>query len=407
MSDSVESFDKRAMETKGLVTGNESKPFRQDTKEFKTVRSNILQDLPTAVRELNGHRTGDRDRKARDIDFPSFVKEKWGFAPSDNGSPDSFYQAIGLNPTNTTIESLMNMPEFPEGYRWLIPEVIREAIRLGLRKSPIYGNLIAAEETVTQPKVIMPHINMSDAMPSKVNESETIPVGSVSFGDKTVKLEKVGTGLKLTDEVQQYVPLNVLSLYLQDVGVKLNLALDTLAVDTLINGDQDDGSEAAPLIGVQNTNTFTYFDFLRAIARLHRLGRTPQSILSNENPFLEIYNLAEFKGREGSVKDMTLNVRTPLPTSMAYDIHGAMPADNQVMLIDSTSALIKLNASALKVESERIVERQITGTFVTLTTGYATLFRDARLILDKSKAFSSQGFPSWFDVSKVERSVLK
>ena len=63
-----------------------------------------------------------------------------------------------------------------------------EAVRLGLRKNPIYPDLIAAEENVSQPKVTMPSINMSDAMPKKIGEAETIPVGTTSFNSNVGKL---------------------------------------------------------------------------------------------------------------------------------------------------------------------------------------------------------------------------
>lgn len=77
------------------------------------------------------------------------------------------------------------------------------------------------------------------------------------------------------------------------------------------------------------------------------------------------------------------------------------------MLIDTSAALIKLNASALKVESERIAERRIDGTFVSITTGFSSMFRDARLILDKSLAYSAQGFPSYMDLAKLQRETFK
>lgn len=402
MLDTLTTFDKRAEAVmKNHLAEGEAKLSSAD------IRDAIMTDFKTAAQQMNALRSGTRDRRAVDISLAQFVQEKWGFAPAANGSPDaSFYAAIGVNPSQATIASLASMGDIPDGYRWLVPEVIREAIRLGLRRSPIYTNLIAAEETVSQPTVIMPQINLSNGMPTKLGEGETISTGEVAFGQKTVKLQKVGTGIKISDEVVQYVSLNLLSLYLQDVGVNMNLALDSLAIETLINGDQSDGSEAAPVIGTQTVSVFAYIDFLRAVARMHRLGRTPESFLSDEEVFLEIYQLPEFKGRQAFQSDVTLQVRTPIPTTMAYDIHGAMPDTNKVMIIDSNGALIKLNSAALKVESERIVERQISGTYVTMTTGYASLFRDARLIIDKSVTFASQGFPSWMNPSAVEAKVF-
>jgi hypothetical protein len=306
-----------------------------------------------------------------------------------------------------SLGGLMSMPEFEEGYRWLVTEIIREAVRLGLRKSPIYSKLIAGEETVNQPSVTMPFVNMSDAMPTIINEGETIPTGSVSFGQKSVKLFPVATGLKITDEVKQYVAINVLSLYLQDVGVKLNTALDALAIQTLINGDQKDGSESAPVIGVNTIGKFEYIDLLTAWLRMGSIGRTPAGIISNEGPAKEILMLPEFKGFNGQNKLGNLNIDVPIPQNQSYWLNGVMPSTNQVMLIDTSAALIKLNASALKVESERIAERRIDGTFVNITTGFSSMFRDARVILDKSVAFSAQGFPSYMDLAALQRETFK
>lgn len=403
---------------KKLVTENSGKAPKKTSSnlvQLSDLRSSILTDLPGAVQQLDSLRTGDKDRRAVDINFAQYVQEKWGFAPSDNESPDSFYAALGVDPSRHTLESLQTMPEFPEGFRWLVPEVIREAIRLGLQKNPIYPNLIAAEENVTQPSVIMPSINQSDATPKRIGEAETIPVGSVSFNEKSVRLHKVGVGLKITDEVRQYVSLNVLSIFLQDVGNKLNLAMDTLLIETLINGDQKDGSNAAAIVGVKDvydpanalTTGLQYYDYLKAAARMGRLGKLPSTIVSNEDAFLHTYMQEAFRGREGAIKDINLNVRTPLPQNMNYDIHGAMPEGNKAMLIDPRSAAIKLNSAALRVESDRIAERQITGTYVTLTTGFANLFNDGRLILDGNQTAAAAPYPEWFDVATAEKESIK
>ena len=46
----------------------------------------------------------------------------------------------------------------------------------------------------------------------------TAIVGDVSFGQKSVSLFKIGKGFKLTDEVRNYVSLDVLGIY-PDVGI--------------------------------------------------------------------------------------------------------------------------------------------------------------------------------------------
>lgn len=156
---------------------------------------------------------------------------------------------------------------------------------------------------------------------------------------------------------------------------------------------------------------FTYRDMLRAWLRLGRIGRTPSRILSNEGPALDILELDEFKGFAGQTKAPTqLNFDSPIPNVQNYSVHGAMPESDQIMLIDTVNALIKLNAGALRVEADRIVEKGLNATFVTQTTGFATLFRDARLIIDKSVAFGSPDnatFPTWMDNRESQVEALK
>ena len=406
----ADTLDLRAAQIKGTIAEYESfdnipqENLKQGCISATQIKKNILKDMKEAVRQVNSLRGGNGfDARAIDISFGDYTLAKFGM------SLEAVYQALELRPSMTTIDSLMTQPEFNEGYRWLVPEIIREAVRLGLRKNPIYSELIAAEETVAQKKITMPQINMSDALPVILNEAETIPVGSVSFGEKDVRINKIGTGLKITDEVMKYVSLNILALYLQDAGVKLGLGLDAMLIDVLINGETDDNAHSAAVIGVDTTGSIVYKDLLRAWLRMGRLGRTPTAMLSNEGPALDILLLDEFKGWSDKSNQVhkTISVKTPIPQSQSYLIHGSMPATNQLMLVDSQSSVIKLNATGLMVESDRIAERQISGTYMTITTGFATLFRDGRLIIDHSLAYSSNGFPTWMDVGAEENITIE
>lgn len=408
----VEVFDERASFVKKAIQENAGKMPRKTADNAVTVKelqNRILTDMPAAVKQLDALRAGSRDRASVEISFGEYVTDRWGFSADEKtGKPETLMQALGVNTSRATIDSLMTMPEFESGYKWLVPEIIRDAIRLGMRRDPLYKNLIAAEESVSSPSVTMPYINMSDAMPKKLGETESIPTGAISYGQKMVKVSKVGTGITISDEVQQQVSLNLISLYLQDVGVKMNGALDALAISTAINGDQADGSQAAPVIGVESTTAgFTYYDLLRAWIRMGLIGRTPEGIISNEGPALDILQLKEFQGFAGGNRLTDIKLQTPVPASQNYWIHGAMPDEKFVMLIDTSAALVKLNLNALRVESERIVSRQIEGTYVTVTTGFASLFRDARLIIDNEKAYASNKFPAWMDPAAMQKQTFK
>lgn len=344
--------------------------------------------LQEIVLSLDGQRK-DRDKPV-DITLAEYLLADGGT------SVEAFYDDLGINPNQDTIENLMTMPD--TNYRWIIPELFRDAIRLGVRKAPIYPNLIAGEQSVSQMSITMPAINMSDATPKKLNVAETIPLGDVSWDQKSVKIHKFGRGIKIPYEVRQYVSLNMVGIYMQDMGIKMGMGLDYLAITTLLNGDQADGSDSVATIGIGTANTMTFRDLLKPWIRMNRLGKTPTTQVSGEDmaiDLIEFYSSAASRDAQGAPR-ATLNVKAQLPQSTDLWIHGAISA-NKLLMVDKSAAMMKLNAQPLLVESEKIVSNQTEATYATFTTGFATIFRDARLVLDKSVTFQSNPFPEWMN----------
>lgn len=348
----------------------------------------------------------------RDKDAPVEVSlEDYASAAlgEDNGAEQESFTLnqilddLGIDTGVDTIQNLFTLPD--DDIRWVVPEIIRSALTLGLRKAPIWADITAQEISITQLKAIMPHIKMSDAAPKKVNEGETIPLGTVSYAQKEVSIFKVGRGISMTYEVMQYVAIDVLNIFLQDFGQKLGYALDVMAIDCLINGEQGDGSESAPVVGVTTANTLVYKDLLRVWIRMARIGRTPDTIIANEDQALVTLDLAEFKNRDSGTPHSTLNLKTPVPKSTNYFIHGNVPANKQIIL-DSKKALIKFNAQPLLIESEKIVSNQTLATYVSLTTGFAKLFTDAAVIVDQSVTIGASPFPSAMNVNTAENVVI-
>jgi len=345
-------------------------------------QSLYLADLPTLVKEMEAMRKDDKN--PRDITLAEYVKLKY-----PEITMETFYEDLGVNPNIMTIENLLNMPD--QNIRWLIPEIYREALRLGIRKAPIYPSLIAGEQSISGLELNMPAINMSDAGMKKVGVGETIPLGDVSFDQKKVKIYKLGRGIKIPYEVRQYVAINLVALYMQDMGIKMGMGLDYLALTTAINGDQADGTDAAPVLGVATDETLVYRDILKLWFRLSRLGRTPTIQIAGEDTGLDVMELyLNTRFTEGKQRTQ-VNPRVTLPNAVDLYIHGAIP-DKQILMIDKAGALLKLNAQPLLVETEKIVSNQTEGTYATITTGFATIFKDARIILDKGHASSEDGY---------------
>ena len=342
-----------------------------------------------------------------DVELSEVVQDKF------NCSIDTFYNDLGVDPTKDTISNLFTLGD--NDARWLVPEIIRDALRLGLRKAPIWSSITASEQSISGLKAVMPSLNMSEAAPRRVGEAETIPTGTLSYQQKSIDIFKVGRGIKIPYEVSNYVSLDVISIFLQDFGIKLGHALDVLALDVAINGEQASGSESAPVIGTTTgvPGTKAFQDYLRVWIRQSRIGRTPSIIIGGEAAALTTLNLNEFKTNSlggnqpaGVPTASNLQLQTPIPSNSSYFIHGNIPA-NQELMIDPTSALMKFNAQPLLVESEKIVSNQTNAFYASLTTGFAKMFRDSTILLDSSQTIVAAPFPPYMDVDPLENVTIE
>lgn len=359
--------------------------------EFAQLKmEDLRKELPEMVRSLEAYRQGSNNTLPIEVTLEELVQGKYGV------SQDAFFEKLGINPKIDTMQNIFTMPQ--QNIRWIVPEIIRAAITTGMRKAPFYPNIIASDQSINGLQVTMPMVNMSDAAPAKVNEAETIPLGDVSFGQKSVSLFKIGKGFKLTDEVKNYVSIDVLGIYLRDFGIQLGYAMDNLAMDVLMNGNKADGSESAPVIGVyETTNGITYKDLLHIWVRAARMGRNFTTMIGGEDQAIEMLNLPEFKERHSGTTEATLNIKSPVPNKADFYIHPGTP-DQQLLMVDTSAALIKLTAKQLMLESERIVSNQTEAVYASLTTGFSKMYQDAVLLLAANKNFSKAGFPSFMNI---------
>lgn len=357
----------------------------EETKKLKA--ADLVKDLPESVKQLDAVRAGSNSALPLEISFSEYLQQRYGITQSD------YLSKLNISTKVSTMQNIFSMPD--PNYRWLVPEIIREAINLGMTQAPMYPSLIASDQPINGLSAIMPFINPSDATPAKVEQGETIPLGTVSFGQKSVNLFKIGKGFKLTDEVRNYVSLDVLSIFVSDLGKQLGYAMDNLLLDVLVNGNKADGSEAAPVIGVKTTGAIAYKDLLKLWVRGGRLGRNFTTIVGGEDIAVDMLDLPEFKDRKSGTADATLSLKSPVPRNADFFIHGSIDSD-QILLTDPSAAAIKLTAQNLKLESERIVSNQTSAIYTTITTGFSKMYLDAAILMDKGVAFTA--FPSILNV---------
>jgi len=140
-----------------------------------------------------------------------------------------------------------------------------------------------------------------------------------------------------------------------------------------------------------------YTDLVAAWIRGSRLGRLYDTIIAGEAMANKIMNLTEFKDKQAGTPQQSMVLNEILPSQSQVFVSAQVPAD-KIILLDKRFALVKLTSAPLLVEGEKIVSKQIQGSYASITTGFANIFRDARVVIDQSLARVDGGgndFPSW------------
>jgi hypothetical protein len=349
--------------------------------------------------ELQRLRKGGGRSEPQEVTLKGFLSDTWG----DDMTPERFYSELGLDTNTMTIEKMLNTSDLN---RYLFPEIFRDAIRAGMEYTPIYPNLITGNEPINSTGVTMPSFDYSTSYNNEAiqlrdtNEGATITEGElVVWKEKQVNIKKKARGLKQTYESIMFTPLNLAALYFQELGTRLGFDLDKDFINILLNGDQSNGSESAPVIGATVADSLTYNDIARAWIRFGNIGRNSSAMVTNEADATTILAMPQFQNTvyPGAVSPsgITLNsTKTPLPTSQDIYVSSAVPP-KKIIFVDAERAVTQLTAMPLLIETDKIISRQLNGEYVSIITGFANVFKDGRLVLDYSTTLATNPGPSY------------
>lgn len=377
----------------------------------------------------------------RDITLRQYIAENFKDGGGQPLSPDHLFAELNINPLTTPVKQLMAdedlkwvVYEFARagvrngmgisaheelsalrkalksfaitgqqggGTRWISPEVFLDVTQRGAIQAAFYQDLVIREISVGNTKVTMPRIELSDAELMDSEEAATIEEGTVVYGDKDVKITKLAKGIKVTDEAVMFNSIDFLALWFEQLGRKFSAKLNGKAVTVLVNGDQADLSENAAVIGVEDTTDgLTYRDILKAWVRLSLIGRIGNTLVAGPDMSVDYLDLPAVRERQ-NVGNPLLPTRLRVPIPSSTDLFPASQvADDQIIVVDPTVAMVQLTAQALKGESERFASKGLSGTYFTVYTGFANVQRDGRVVIDQSLDIATHDFPSWFEADK-------
>lgn len=402
--------------TKGGI-GKENPNDIRDTLEKK-----LLPEFCQGIQNIRAGKIVDSkgiQQRPRDISLEVALREKLGFGSlkqflgafdchMGTNSLNDFAVKLGVNSlSKATMEQFLiehsefanpfSTKDIDSTFRFIIPEIFTNAIRLGYEHAQQHQNWIAKTINMPQRTLTMPLILRGDGMPSKVNEGANIPVGSIKFGRKDVKIFKIGTGFDITDELLMDSQLDLLYIFMGEVGNDMAIGADSHAIYTLINGEQADGSESAPVVGVIATGDgFTYKDVKKVFTRMKRMNQPATRMITGEDDAINITGIDRFEGFQGVTKLASVQSIVGVPEKFENDVY-VMPA-NQIMYLCPTKAMVRLQYRGMMIERRRNPQNQTEEMYVSDWINFAIIKRDARVIQTKASTIGSAPFPSYMDI---------
>lgn len=323
-------------------------------------------------------------------DSLSKVAEKFGRSNINTlGVEDAMIAAFDF-------ESSFSTEDISSEWKFIIPEIIASAIRLGYEHSSLHNNWIGSTTNMINRELTMPRILRGDGMPTKVNEGADMPFGSLDFGQKKVDIFKIGTGFRLTDELINDSTLDLFFQFLSEVGNDMSIGADALAIDVMLNGEQSDASEAITVIGVETTSSIKTIDLRRIMSRMSRL-KVPvnRGILNEEDTLIDL-NAA-----------MTSREETTIAKYTSLSIDDWIVPGNQGVFLNSARTMTKLFHKGLVTERRRNPRNQTNELFISDHINFAIINKNARIAYDKDIAFSGNGFPADMDIDARINTAFK
>jgi len=301
-----------------------------------------------------------------------------------------FYRALGTNVQDYCAQefgvdmnkiSVERFFQSDPNAKWLFPDIVREAVVAGMKRKPVYPSLIARDEHVDGTAYDIPYVKENDAEEElrTVAEGAAIPESEIAYGDRVVRLRKLGRGVIASYEAIRRMSVDVLRIHLQRIGERLGRAMDAAVAYTLVSGDDSSESTLPVTLNTATKNTWTYGDLVSGFMQLTLAHSfTPTHVLASAALCKTLLGLDEFK--EAGLFDFAKTGNLPTPLGMRLVPMEGQP-ENKLTILDAGYALVKLTEQDLLVESDKLINQQWDRTYVTTVTGLAILYPKARVVV--------------------------
>lgn len=264
----------------------------------------------------------------------------------------------------------------------LFPNYVETQVRAGMLAESLLPEIVATETYIDS------HTYegawLSEDQPARqlhqIAEGARIPTVRLTVSDHTVRLRKFGRLLHASYEALRLQRANVVSVWLQRIGMQISIDESDEALATLIAGDGNNNPlEVSPS---EASGTLDYDEMVRLWLAFPG-GYRCRKIIVGDSLLRTILNMDEFQNPiAGFNFQASGNLVSPVGAKLLrWGSAATLPAD-LVLGIDDRFALEQVTEHGVITEVDRLIDRQIESTAVTKWTGFVKLDASASQAID-------------------------
>lgn len=304
--------------------------------------------------------------------------------PSEGGSAlDAFERQLALagirvqGPEATTVDRFFASTESSV----LFPEFVSRSVRTGMADFRGLDQILAARTRISSD--VYRTLYMDEAVNTRpdfhlarTGEGSELPRMEIKTAEHAVRIHKFGRYLEVTYEALRRKTTSVVGVFLKAVGYQIQKDKFEEALAVLLNGDGN--NNPAPAHQTSSAGTLSYGDLVE-----FELSFRPYDlnvIIASPSVCKTILTLEEFKDSSAGFRYQDSgDLVTPFGAVL---IPSEVVSDDHLLGLDKRFALEEVYETALVVESDRLIRRQLEGTAISEVAGFARVITPACRVLE-------------------------
>ena len=259
----------------------------------------------------------------------------------------------------------------------LFPEYISRCVHQGVQEANMLPHLVGAVTRIDGLDYRSIAVEHGENVEMKaVGEGAAIPGTTIRAQTNLVKLNKRGRMLVASYEAIRHQKLDLFSITLRQIGANIAAMQLRDAMDILINGDGNENY--AHCYSTEEEGVLTYADLVELWMKLRPYEMT--TMLVSEDLMGKLLKLPELQNPAGGMNFAgTGKLVTPFGATLlcARD----MPCSG-IVALDKRYALELVQCGDVTVEYDKLIDRQLERAAITVTCGFAKMFRDASVMME-------------------------